>query len=208
MSVGILRFNWPNEGLWESVRAFTCSSKEMTRGWIFSKVKWYTALAVASGRFGRCVQKSVSSCLEMTRLTFSLTTDQERNNMVRYPVYILMYKVCCVKRIGGHHTCFNKGLQGFQLICICKLNGLVQNLSIPTRDFTGQIHQFNWWMDIKQAETVTRSYFVLIRHNIIIKHLFQQKKSVFIFVINYCSWHYYYYYNNNVIFHEYRARNR
>lgn len=196
MSVGILRFNWPNEGLWESVRAFTCSSKEMTRGWIFSKVKWYTALAVASGRFGRCVQKSVSSCLEMTRLTFSLTTDQERNNMVRYPVYILMYKACCVERIGGQHTCFNKGLQGFELICICKLNGLVQNLSIPTKDFTGQIHQFNWWMDIKQAETeiwcvmykhkmniklrgTHKLYFVLIRHNIIT--FVPTKTSLFIF---------------------------
>lgn len=50
----------------------------MTLGWIFSKVKWYTALAVASGRLGRCVQKSVSSCLEMTRLTFSLTTAKDQ----------------------------------------------------------------------------------------------------------------------------------
>lgn len=54
----------------------TCSSNEMTLGWIFSRVKWHTAFAVPSGRFGRCVQKSVNSCLDMTKLTFSLTTAQ------------------------------------------------------------------------------------------------------------------------------------
>lgn len=42
------------------------------------------------------------------------------------------------RRIQAHHTCFYKGLQGFQLISICKLNGLFQNLSISAKDFTGQ----------------------------------------------------------------------
>lgn len=59
-----------------SFRTLTCSSNEMTLGWIFSRVKWHTAFAVPSGRFGRCEQKSVNSCLDMTRLTFSLTTVQ------------------------------------------------------------------------------------------------------------------------------------
>ena len=74
---------WQNShwGCEREIEVFTCSSKEMTLGWIFSKVKWYTALAVASGRLGRCVQKSVSSCLEMTRLTFSLTTEIERHRI-------------------------------------------------------------------------------------------------------------------------------
>lgn len=40
---------------------------------------------------------------------------------------------------GTAHTCFHKGLQGFQLIHICKLNSLVQNLSISMKCYT-KIH--------------------------------------------------------------------
>jgi hypothetical protein len=53
----------------------TCSSNEMTRVWTFSSVKWATSLAKASDNFVKCEQKSDSNCLEMTRLTFSLTTE-------------------------------------------------------------------------------------------------------------------------------------
>lgn len=121
----------PTDKSCECVKAFTCSSKEMTLGWIFSKVKWYTAFAVASGRFGRCVQKSVRSCLEMTRLTFSLTTVKAKKIVtVWHHFYIQVYHVENSNWERTSHTCFDKGLQGFQLICICKLNSLVQNLSI------------------------------------------------------------------------------
>lgn len=36
----------------------------------------------------------------------------------------------CMKRTPVLHTCFDKGLQGLQLLCICQLNGLLQNLPI------------------------------------------------------------------------------
>ena len=74
----------------------TCSSKEMTLGCIFSKVKWYIALAVLSGRLGRCVQKSVRSCLEMTRLTFSLTTTMEEGNKECMSMYAGVHRINCM----------------------------------------------------------------------------------------------------------------
>lgn len=125
-----------------SVNVFTCSSKEMTLGWIFSKVKWYTAFAVASERFGRCVQKSVRSCLEMTRLTFSLTTVKKKQQQKKYSMTSCSKPswTCWKHKLRGTaHTCFHKGLQGFQLIHICKLNSLVQNLSISMKCYT-KIH--------------------------------------------------------------------
>lgn len=52
----------------------TCSSNEMTRGWTFSKVYCDTAWETSSANFVRWTLTSVSSCLDMTKLTFSFTT--------------------------------------------------------------------------------------------------------------------------------------
>lgn len=53
----------------------------------------------------------------------------------------------------ARHTCFNKGLQGFQLICICKLNSFVQNLSIPTKDDTNYKPQLYLIETLIKSET-------------------------------------------------------
>ena len=47
----------------------------MTRGCTFSNVKWDTSLATTSDNLGSWVQSSVNICLEMTKLTFSFTTE-------------------------------------------------------------------------------------------------------------------------------------
>ena len=51
------------------------------------------ALAVLSGRLGRCVQKSVRSCLEMTRLTFSLTTTREEAKKECMSMYASIHRI-------------------------------------------------------------------------------------------------------------------
>ena len=47
----------------------------MTLGCTFSNVKWDTSLATASDNLGSWAQSSVNICLEMTKLTFSFTTE-------------------------------------------------------------------------------------------------------------------------------------
>ena len=53
----------------------TCSSNETTLGWSFSRVKWAMSLPMLSGKLGRMLeQKSLRTCREITRLTFSWAT--------------------------------------------------------------------------------------------------------------------------------------
>ena len=49
----------------------------MTRVWTFSSVKWATSLAISSDNFGRWLQKSERSWRDITKLTFSFTTENK-----------------------------------------------------------------------------------------------------------------------------------